>query len=83
MGFIFSNLVALATVVAIIYSPNHLLPEYFLISILSFIAALYGIKMYSKYLSPTAPTEQQASDQQQVQQTEPQNQDTKEESNGK
>ncbi len=57
-AFVFAQIIAFATVVAIIYSPSHLIPEYFLISILSFIAALYGIKMASKYLSPADQPEQ-------------------------
>jgi len=52
-SFIFAKLIAFATVVAIIYSPNHLLPEYFLISLLTFVGGLYGIKVASKYFTPS------------------------------
>ncbi len=54
-GFIFSKLIAFATLTAIIYSPNHILPEFFLISLLTYIASLYGIKMAtkSKYFNGT------------------------------
>lgn len=43
-GFIFVKLIAFATLCAIVYSPNHILPEFFLISLLTFVASLYGIK---------------------------------------
>ncbi len=50
-SFVFSKLIAFSTMVAIVYAPNHLLPEYFLISLLTFVASLYGIKMASKYFN--------------------------------
>ncbi len=50
-AFVFSQLIALATLAAIIYSPQHLLPEYFLISLLMFIASVYGIKLAGKYFN--------------------------------
>jgi len=54
-GFVFSQLIAFATLVAIVYTPDHLLPEYYLISLLTYIASLYGIKMVtkSKYFNGT------------------------------
>lgn len=48
-AFIFAKLIAFATLVAIIYAPNHLLPEYFLTGLLLFIGGLYGVKVASKY----------------------------------
>jgi hypothetical protein len=50
-SFVFAKLIAFATIVAIIYAPNHLLPEYFLISLLTFVGGLYGIKVASKYFN--------------------------------
>jgi len=50
-AFLLSNIVAVATIIAVIYAPNHILPEFFLISVLTFIASLYGISMASKYVS--------------------------------
>lgn len=50
-AFVFAKLVAFATMVAIVYSPAHLLPEYFLISLLTFIGSVYGIKLAGKYFS--------------------------------
>ncbi len=47
-AFIFVQLVAFATVSAIVYAPNHLLPEYFLYALLAFVASLYGIKLASR-----------------------------------
>jgi hypothetical protein len=44
-AMMFSIVIAISTIFAVVYSPSHLLPDYFLIAILSFIAALYGIKM--------------------------------------
>lgn len=52
-AFVFSKLIAFSTLVAIIYSPNHLLPEYFLVSLLTFVGGLYGIKLASKYFNGT------------------------------
>lgn len=48
-SFVFAKLIAISTVAAIIYSPAHLLPEYFLISLLTFVGGLYGVKVASKY----------------------------------
>lgn len=48
-AFIFAKILAFATIVAVIYSPSHLLPEYYFISILTFVGGLYGIRMASKY----------------------------------
>lgn len=48
-SFVFAKLIAFATIIAIIYAPNHLLPEYFLISLLTFVGGLYGVKVASKY----------------------------------
>lgn len=53
-GFVFVKLVAFATLCAIIYSPSHLLPEYYLISLLTFIGSLYGVKVFSKYYDAKA-----------------------------
>ena len=50
-AFMLSSIIGFATVVAIVYADSHILPEYFLISILTFIASLYGIRMASKYLN--------------------------------
>lgn len=50
-AFIFSKLIAISTLAAIIYSPSHLLPEYYLISLLTFISSLYGIRLASKYFN--------------------------------
>lgn len=57
-AFVFAKLIAFSTLVAIIYAPDHLLPEYFLISMLTFIASLYGIKMASKYFNGSSDTTQ-------------------------
>jgi hypothetical protein len=48
-AFVFAKLIAFATLTAIIYAPNHLLPEYFLTGLLIFIGGLYGVKVASKY----------------------------------
>lgn len=48
-SFVFAKLIAISTITAIIYAPNHLLPEYFLISLLTFVGGLYGVKVASKY----------------------------------
>lgn len=48
-AFVFAKLIAFATLVAIVYAPDHLLPEYFLISLLAFIGGMYGVKVASKY----------------------------------
>lgn len=48
-AFVFAKILAFATIVAIIYAPSHLLPEYYFISILTFVGGLYGIRMASKY----------------------------------
>ena len=50
-GFYFVQIIGLSTIVAVIYSPNHLLPEYYLISLLTFVGGLYGFKLASKYIS--------------------------------
>jgi len=50
-GLFFVQIIGFASIIAIIYSPNHLLPEYFLISILTFVGGLYGMKVASKYVS--------------------------------
>lgn len=50
-AFLLSNIIGIATIIAVIYAPNHLLPEYFLISILTFVGSLYGISMASKYFT--------------------------------
>ena len=52
-AFVFVKLIAFATLTAIIYSNQHILPEFFLISLLSFVASLYGIKVASKYFTPS------------------------------
>jgi len=56
-SFVFAKLIAFATLVAIIYAPDHLLPEYFLISLLTFVGSLYGIKMASKYFNGGTTTD--------------------------
>ena len=58
-SFVFAKLTAFATLTAIVYSPNHILPEFFLISLLTFIASLYGIKMASKYFNGSDNTQTQ------------------------
>lgn len=50
-GFFLIQLIGFATIIAIIYAPDHLLPEYFLISLLTFIGGLYGMKVASKYVN--------------------------------
>ena len=50
-GLFFVQIIGFATIIAIIYAPNHLLPEYFLISILTFVGGLYGMKVASKYVN--------------------------------
>lgn len=55
-SFVFSKLIAFATLVAILYAPDHLLPEYFLISLLTFVGSLYGIKIASKYFNSGSGT---------------------------
>lgn len=50
-GLFFVQIIGFATIVAIIYSKDHLLPEYFLISLLTFIGGLYGMKVASKYMN--------------------------------
>ena len=50
-GFIFSGVIAFASIVAVLYSPLHLLPDYMFNSLLIFVAALYGIKMAGKFAS--------------------------------
>jgi len=50
-GMFLIQLIGFATIVAIIYAPDHLLPEYFLISLLTFIGGLYGMKVASKYIN--------------------------------
>ncbi len=50
-AFLLSNIMGFATIIAVIYAPHHLLPEYFLICVLSFVASLYGISMASKYFT--------------------------------
>ena len=50
-GLFFVQIIGFATIIAIIYAPDHLLPEYFLISILTFIGGLYGMKVASKYVN--------------------------------
>jgi len=44
-GFLFCLIIALASLVSFIWTPTHLMPEYMYISLLSFIAALYSIKL--------------------------------------
>lgn len=56
-AFVFAKLIAFATMTAIVYSPQHLLPEYFLISLLTFIASVYGIKLAGKYFSGNEKSE--------------------------
>jgi hypothetical protein len=51
-AFIFSKLIVISTLAAILYAPGHLLPDYFLISLLTFVGGLYGIKVASKYFTP-------------------------------
>lgn len=58
-SFVFAKLTAFATLTAIVYAPNHILPEFFLISLLTFIASLYGIKMASKYFTGGDTTQSQ------------------------
>jgi hypothetical protein len=60
-SFVFAKLIAFSTVVAIVYAPNHLLPEYFLISLLTFVGGLYGIKFASKYFNSPDTTSSQSS----------------------
>ncbi len=55
-SFVFTKIIAFATVVAIVYSPLHILPEYFLISLLAFVGGLYGIKIAGKYFSGGSDT---------------------------
>jgi hypothetical protein len=47
-ALMFSQLIMISTIFAIVYSDNHILPEYFLYSILGFIASVYGIKLAGK-----------------------------------
>lgn len=56
-SFVFSKLIAFATLVAILYAPDHILPEFFLISLLTFVGSLYGIKIASKYFSGGTTTD--------------------------
>lgn len=70
-AFLLSNIIGVSTIIAVIYAPHHLLPEYFLISILTFIASLYGISMASKYFTGgnangSSPTQQQTTTPQSV-----------------
>mgnify|MGYP003434881145 FL=1 len=53
-AFLFANILGFATIVAVIYSDSHILPEYYLIAILTFIGSLYGIKVASKYYDSKA-----------------------------
>jgi hypothetical protein len=44
-AMILSMVVAISAIIAVIYSPSHILPDSFLNSILIFIASLYSIKV--------------------------------------
>lgn len=48
-ALMFSQLIMISTIFAIVYSENHILPEYFLYSILGFIASVYGIKLAGRF----------------------------------
>lgn len=48
-GFLLVQVIVFSSIVAIIYSPYHVLPEFMFISILTFVGSLYGIKVASKY----------------------------------
>lgn len=48
-GFVLIQVLVFSSIVAIIYSPYHVLPEFMFISILTFVGSLYGIKVASKY----------------------------------
>jgi hypothetical protein len=50
-GLYFVQIIGFATIVSIIYAPQHLIPEYILISILAFVGGLYGMKVASKYVN--------------------------------
>ena len=59
-AFLFSQILAFSAIMAILYSPNHILPEYFLVAILTFVGSLYGIKVASKYFSGNVDNSQQS-----------------------
>jgi hypothetical protein len=48
-GFLLVQVIVFSSIVAIIYSPYHVLPEFMFIGILTFVGSLYGIKVASKY----------------------------------
>ncbi len=60
-AFIFSKLIVIATLAAILYAPNHILPDSFLISLLTFVGGLYGIKVASKYFTPETGSSSESS----------------------
>lgn len=48
-GFVLVQVIVFSAIVAIIYSPYHVLPEFMFIGILTFVGSLYSIKVASKY----------------------------------
>lgn len=48
-AFMFAQIVALASLVSIVYAKDHLIPEYVLYSLLMFMASVYGIKLAGKF----------------------------------
>jgi len=48
-AFLLSHVVAFSSVIAVVHSKDHELPDYMFIGLISFIAALYGIKMAGKF----------------------------------
>ena len=56
-GIVFSGVIAFASIMAVMYSPSHLLPDYMFISLLSFVAALYSIKLAGKFASNGSSTD--------------------------
>ncbi len=60
-AFIFSKLIVIATLAAILYSPNHILPDSLFWGILTFVGSLYGIKVASKYFTPETGSSSESS----------------------
>lgn len=50
-GFLFAQLISFATIVAIMYSDKHILPDSMYQSLLVLIGSIYGIKVASKYFN--------------------------------
>ena len=49
-AFLFAQIIALASLVSIVYAPDHIMPEFIFISLLTFIASVYGIKLAGKFV---------------------------------